>query len=125
MRTLLIDDLPPRPDPASPLQVRPRSRGRAAHRWSSPGADGKAATADRSDIQHALWHVVTDADLRWHRAEDIDACAGTKAPHLLHHAAAVSACPAWSPHAHGHESPWCAMTHRLCREYTHRLFRRS
>ena len=33
------------------------------------------------DIQHALWHAVTDADLRWHRAEDIDACAGITAPH--------------------------------------------
>ena len=40
-----------------------------------------AATADRSDICHALLHVVADADLRWHRAEDIDACAGVKAPH--------------------------------------------
>ena len=38
------------------------------------------ATSDRSGIRHALLHVVTDADLRWHRAEDIDACAGVKAP---------------------------------------------
>ena len=45
---------------------------------SGPGAS--AATADCSDIRHALLRVVTDTDLRWHRAEDIDACAGVKAP---------------------------------------------
>ena len=36
------------------------------------------ATADRSDICHALLHVVTDAGLRWRRAEDIEACVASR-----------------------------------------------
>ena len=47
----------------------------------SPPALG--ATVDRSDIFHALLHVVTNAHLCWHRAEDSDACAGFKAPRTM------------------------------------------
>ena len=82
VQTLLIDDLPPRLAPVSQQTVAPQvSEGGLPVGGPPSGCGGSAATADRSDIHHALWHVVTDADLRWHRAEDIDACAGTKAPH--------------------------------------------
>ena len=76
VRTLLIDDLPPRPPSESQ-----EPEGGLSIDGPPSGPEGRTATADRSDIQHALWHTVTDADLRWHRAEDIDACAGVTAPH--------------------------------------------
>ena len=43
--------------------------------------DSQPVSAERSGIHHALMHAVTADDLRWHRAEGIDACAGVTAPH--------------------------------------------
>ena len=75
-------------------QVCRRDQGGLPTGGPPTGPDAWTATADRSDIQHALLHVVTDADLRWHRAEDIDACAWRQdAAQLVHHAAAVSTRP--------------------------------
>ena len=60
------------------------------------------------------WHAVTTDDLCWHRAEDIDACAGVTAPH------AAAACHSefnrgstrsWPSVGTG--MPWCAMPRRL------------
>ena len=61
--------------PVSAAKQAPGHGGRIAHRRSSLQQLLIARTSE------ALLHVVTDADLRWHRAEDIDACAGVKAPH--------------------------------------------
>ena len=45
------------------------------------GPLGQPVSEERSGIHHALMHAVTADDLRWHRAEGIDACAGITAPH--------------------------------------------
>ena len=113
VRTLLIDDLPPQPGALSPRQSEPQHMEGVSPIGGPPSGPGAwAATADRSDICHALLHVVTAADLCWHPAEDIDACAGVKAPaQLVHHAATVSARPARSLYAHHYESvPGCPGT---------------
>ena len=62
--TLLVDDL------VDDLPLPPR--GRIAHRRSSHRLWDLDCHCS-SDTRHVLLHVVTDAGLRWHRAEDIDA----------------------------------------------------
>ena len=83
IQSLLIDGLPPEPArlchspawcAAGPAGDPPRG-GKPAHEalW--------APTAARATIAHALLHVVDDEPLRWHVANDIDACAGVRVPH--------------------------------------------
>ena len=79
---LLIDDLPPRPEPlAPPPSASLGSEGGLPSGGPPSGPNSQPVSAERFAIHHALIHVVTADDLRWHRAEGIDACAGVTAPH--------------------------------------------
>ena len=82
MQDLLIDDLPPLPELASFLR-QDTSQGSEGGLPSGgpPSPSSQPVSAERSGIRHALMHAVTADDLRWHRAESIDACAGVTAPH--------------------------------------------
>ena len=82
VQDLLIDDLPPRPGLFPPLSdTSLGSEGGLPSGCPPSGPRSQPVSAERSGIRHALMHVVTAGDLRWHRAESIDACAGVTAPH--------------------------------------------
>ena len=82
VQMLLIDDLPPRPvSLAPPPSASLGSEGGLPSGGPPSGPSSQPVSAERSGIHHALMHAVTADDLRWHRAEGIDACAGVTAPH--------------------------------------------
>ena len=82
VQDLLLDDLPhvlellPPPSDASQ-----GSEGGLPAGGPPSGPLEQPASAERTGIRHALLHVVTAEDLRWPRAESIDACAGVTASH--------------------------------------------
>ena len=81
VQDLLIDDLPPLPELLlPPSDTSQRSEGGLPSGGPPSGPSSQPVSAERPGICHALMHAVTD-DLRWHRAESIDACAGVTAPH--------------------------------------------
>ena len=88
LQTLLIDDLPPRLEFAPPCDLQDTSLGSEGGLPAGgppSGPLGQPVSEERSGIHHALMHVVTADDLRWHRAEGIDVVTASSARCLYTH----------------------------------------
>ena len=80
IQSLLIDDVPSVPSPSALLQLGGHTGDPSIDGYPASEAPG-ATMSGRAPLAQALLHAVDDLPLRWHVANDIDACAGESPPH--------------------------------------------